>query len=193
MSPQDTPSTDALADELRRIVEQAEELLGAAGDSAALGDLKDRVHHTLGAARDKLAGLEREARQRGRRAAAVTESWVRTNPWATLAIGARHRPHRRRIADAWLAGSRPRGPTKRKRESEPAMIPGIPSLADRTRSLLRQLLAMGQTRLEMLGLAVEQEVRVLSQQLKFAAVCIVGAWLAGTCWCCWRSWYSHAR
>ncbi len=88
MSPQDTPSTDALADELRRIVEQAEELLGAAGDSAALGDLKDRVHHTLGAARDKLAGLEREARQRGRRAAAVTESWVRTNPWATLAIGA---------------------------------------------------------------------------------------------------------
>ncbi len=61
------------------------------------------------------------------------------------------------------------------------MIPGIPSLADRTRSLLRQLLAMGQTRLEMLGLAVEQEVRVLSQQLKFAAVCIVGAWLAGTC------------
>jgi uncharacterized membrane protein YqjE len=61
------------------------------------------------------------------------------------------------------------------------MIPGIPSLADRTRSLLRQLLAMGQTRLEMLGLAVEQEVRALSQQLRLAAVCIIAAWLAGTC------------
>jgi fatty acid desaturase len=28
---------------------------------------------------------------------------------------------------------------------------------------------------------VEQEIRALSQQLKLAAICIVGAWLAGTC------------
>jgi ElaB/YqjD/DUF883 family membrane-anchored ribosome-binding protein len=88
MTQQDTAATDALAAELRRIVEQAEELLGDAGDSAALGELKDRVNHTIGAARNKLADLEQDARQRGRRAAAATESWVRANPWATLAIGA---------------------------------------------------------------------------------------------------------
>jgi ElaB/YqjD/DUF883 family membrane-anchored ribosome-binding protein len=88
MTPQDTPAADALAAELRRIVEQAEQLLGDAGDSDAVGALKDRVHQTIGAAREKLAGLEQDARQRGRRAAAATESWVRTNPWATLAIGA---------------------------------------------------------------------------------------------------------
>ena len=53
-----------------------------------LGDLKERVNQTIGAAREKLADLEQEARQRGRRAAAATESWVRSNPWAALAIGA---------------------------------------------------------------------------------------------------------
>lgn len=61
------------------------------------------------------------------------------------------------------------------------MISGMPTLAARTRSLLRQLLTMGQTRLEMLGLAVEQEVHALSQQLRLAAMCIIAAWLAGTC------------
>lgn len=89
MTEQDTSASNAMAAELRRIIEQAEQLLGAAGaDNATLGELKDRVNQTIGAARDKLADLEREARQRGRRAAAATESWVRTNPWAALAIGA---------------------------------------------------------------------------------------------------------
>ncbi|HTY93753.1 MAG TPA: phage holin family protein [Steroidobacteraceae bacterium] len=56
----------------------------------------------------------------------------------------------------------------------------MPSFAERSRSLLRQLLAMGQTRLEMLGLAVEQEVHALGRELRLAAVCIIAAWLAGT-------------
>jgi ElaB/YqjD/DUF883 family membrane-anchored ribosome-binding protein len=89
MIDQDTSATDAMAAELRRIIEQAEHLMGAAGaDSATLGDLKDRVNQTIEAAREKLADIEQEARQRGRRAAAATESWVRSNPWAALAIGA---------------------------------------------------------------------------------------------------------
>jgi uncharacterized membrane protein YqjE len=61
----------------------------------------------------------------------------------------------------------------------------MPSFAERTRSLLRQLLAMGQTRLEMLGLAIEQEVHHLGRELKLAAVCIVAAWLAGTSLVLW--------
>ena len=89
MIEEDTSATDAMAAELRRIIEQAEQLMGAAGaDSATLGDLKDRVNQTIEAAREKLADIEQEARQRGRRAAAATESWVRSNPWAALAIGA---------------------------------------------------------------------------------------------------------
>ena len=89
MTQQNTSGTEALAAELRRIVEQAEQLLGAAGaDNATLDALKDRVHETIGSAREKLADLEQDARQRGRRAAVATESWVRSNPWAALAIGA---------------------------------------------------------------------------------------------------------
>jgi ElaB/YqjD/DUF883 family membrane-anchored ribosome-binding protein len=89
MTQHDTTGTEALAAELRRILEQAEQLMGAAGaDGAALGALKDRVNQTIDAARTRLADLEQSARQRGRHAAAATESWVRSNPWAALAIGA---------------------------------------------------------------------------------------------------------
>ncbi len=89
MNGKDTAGTDALAAELRRIVAEAEQLMDAAGaDPATLGELKDRVNQTIGAAREKLADLEQDARVRGRRAAAAADSWVRTNPWAALAIGA---------------------------------------------------------------------------------------------------------
>jgi ElaB/YqjD/DUF883 family membrane-anchored ribosome-binding protein len=84
----DTSDGEALAAELRRVVEEAEELLGSAADSVTLGALRDRVTETIDLARGKLADLEQEALRRGRRAAAATESWVRTNPWAALAIGA---------------------------------------------------------------------------------------------------------
>jgi uncharacterized membrane protein YqjE len=60
-----------------------------------------------------------------------------------------------------------------------------PTFAERTRSLLRQILAMGQTRLEMIGLAVEQEVAALGRELRLAAVCIISAWLAGTSLVLW--------
>jgi uncharacterized membrane protein YqjE len=65
------------------------------------------------------------------------------------------------------------------------MIPGTASFAERSRSLLRQLLAMGQTRLEMVGLAVEQEVNALGRELRLAALCIISAWLAGTSLVLW--------
>ena len=68
---------------------------------------------------------------------------------------------------------------------EPAMIPTPPSFAERTRSLLRQLLAMGQNRLEMLGLAVEQEVQALGRELRLAALCIIAAWLSSTALLLW--------
>jgi uncharacterized membrane protein YqjE len=65
------------------------------------------------------------------------------------------------------------------------MISATPSFADRSRALLRQLLAMGQTRLEMLGLEVEQEVGALGREVRLAAICIIAAWLAGTAMVLW--------
>ena len=89
MSHSDSHGTEALAAELRRIIEQAEGLLGSAGiDGEHLGPLKDRVNDTISQARDKLADLEKEARVQGKRAAVATDTWVRTNPWTALAVGA---------------------------------------------------------------------------------------------------------
>jgi ElaB/YqjD/DUF883 family membrane-anchored ribosome-binding protein len=89
MTPQDPSGADALAAELRRIVEQAEQLMEAAGaENVTLGGLKDRVNDTIEAAREKLVDLQEEARLRGRSAALATESWIRLNPWAAVAIGA---------------------------------------------------------------------------------------------------------
>jgi uncharacterized membrane protein YqjE len=65
------------------------------------------------------------------------------------------------------------------------MIPATPSFAERSRSLLRQLLTMGQTRLEMLGLEVEREVSALGRELRLAAVCIIAAWLSATALLLW--------
>ncbi len=65
------------------------------------------------------------------------------------------------------------------------MIPGLNTLAENGRSLLRQLLAMWQTRLEMAGIALEQEVNALGRELKLAALCIISAWLAGTSLVLW--------
>lgn len=44
-------SGEALAAELRRVVEEAEGLLGSAADSVTLGALRDRVTETIGLAR----------------------------------------------------------------------------------------------------------------------------------------------
>jgi uncharacterized membrane protein YqjE len=65
------------------------------------------------------------------------------------------------------------------------MIPGTASLIERGRSLLRQLLHMGETRLEMLGLEIERELNALGRELRLAAISIISAWLAGTSLVLW--------
>jgi uncharacterized membrane protein YqjE len=65
------------------------------------------------------------------------------------------------------------------------MTSASPSFAERSRTLLRQLLAMGQTRLEMLGLEVEREVTALGRELRLAAICIIAAWLSATALLLW--------
>ena len=65
------------------------------------------------------------------------------------------------------------------------MIPGTASLVEHGRSLLRQLLHMGETRLEMLALEIEREINALSRELRLAALSIISAWLAGTSLVLW--------
>jgi ElaB/YqjD/DUF883 family membrane-anchored ribosome-binding protein len=85
-----TASGAALADELRNVVSQAEELLRALGDDgdAAMAALRERVHASLDTARLRLEDLESEAGRMTQQAAEAAETYVRENPWTAVAIGA---------------------------------------------------------------------------------------------------------
>jgi ElaB/YqjD/DUF883 family membrane-anchored ribosome-binding protein len=80
----------ALADELRNVVSQAEQLLQAIGDDgdAAMAALRERVHASIDTARLRLGDLEEEASRVTREAATAAEAYVQEHPWAAVAIGA---------------------------------------------------------------------------------------------------------
>jgi ElaB/YqjD/DUF883 family membrane-anchored ribosome-binding protein len=84
-----TAETNAsLADELRNVLTQAEALLRAIGDDsdATLAGLRERVHESIDTAKARLADIEAQAGQMSQRAAVAAESWVRENPWTTVAL-----------------------------------------------------------------------------------------------------------
>src|SRR5688500_5862025 len=81
-------SSAALAEELRNVVRQAEELLGAvAGDSGeAVGLLRERVYSAVDTAKTRLSALEEQAGQMTQRTAVAMENYVREHPWITVGI-----------------------------------------------------------------------------------------------------------
>jgi ElaB/YqjD/DUF883 family membrane-anchored ribosome-binding protein len=78
-----------LADELRKVVSQAEALLQALSEDKndAVGVLKERVRGSLDSAKARLADIEARASHVARRASVTAEAYVRENPW-TVAGGA---------------------------------------------------------------------------------------------------------
>ena len=85
-----TVHSDALAEELRTVVSEAEALLGAMGDEGdgALQSLRDRVHDSIDTAKARLADLQEQADRVGQRAATAAANWIVENPWTAVAIGA---------------------------------------------------------------------------------------------------------
>lgn len=79
----------ALADELRNVVLQAEALLQAIAQdkNEAVGVLRERVHSAVGAAKTRLADIERQAAEVAQRVSVSTQAYVREHPW-TVAGGA---------------------------------------------------------------------------------------------------------
>jgi len=82
--------TEALAQELRDVIEQAEALLQALDQDkdAAVGELRLRVNQRLEAARERLRKLDLDATDVARRATAAADRYIRDNPWTSVAIGA---------------------------------------------------------------------------------------------------------
>lgn len=79
-------SSAALAEQLRNVVRQAEELLRAVGTDkdAAVEALKARVHTTVDTAKARLAELEQQAQLASQRASIATEVYLRERPWTVV-------------------------------------------------------------------------------------------------------------
>ncbi len=83
-------SSAALANELRIVLQQVEELVHAIGDDRddALKTIRNRVNDVVDNAKDRLAELEKRTKVGTRRARTVARAYARDNPWTTLSIGA---------------------------------------------------------------------------------------------------------
>src|SRR5258708_923903 len=79
----------ALADELRNVLHQVEELVHAVGEDrdAAVVAARDKMSGVLDSAKGRLADLERIASRRARKLRKAANSYVRDNPWTALSIG----------------------------------------------------------------------------------------------------------
>jgi len=84
-----TEQSGVLADELRKVVVQAEALLQALSEdkNEAVGVLRERVRTSIDSAKARLSEIERQAAAIAQRASISTQAYVRENPW-TVAGGA---------------------------------------------------------------------------------------------------------
>lgn len=81
---------EELASSLRRVMADAEELLGATSEEAgdAVGKLRSRLRDNLDEARHKLRETESALRHNAHEVAATADEYVRENPWSALGIAA---------------------------------------------------------------------------------------------------------
>jgi ElaB/YqjD/DUF883 family membrane-anchored ribosome-binding protein len=77
----ETIDTGKLADELRSLVNEAEELLRT-GLGSGGAELKDQAQETLRDLKQRLAGLEQQLNARAR----DVDNYVRENPWQAVAV-----------------------------------------------------------------------------------------------------------
>lgn len=81
-------SSAALAEELRNVVDQAEELLRAIGEdgSDVVSQLRARVFDAVDTAKTRLSDLEEQAAGATQQAASSVEEYIRANPWTTVGV-----------------------------------------------------------------------------------------------------------
>ena len=86
----DTVTKEKLAEDLRVVITDAEELLRAtasqAGEKAAAA--RERIQESLRVAKERLAETGTALAQRTRQAAKATDEYVHENPWKAIGIAA---------------------------------------------------------------------------------------------------------
>lgn len=82
------PARDRLVDDLRTVINDAEELLrltaGEAGEQVS--DLRGRMSRRLADAKHRLADIEAAVVGTSRRAARATDDYVHQHPWQSLGV-----------------------------------------------------------------------------------------------------------
>ena len=90
MSPDTDVSTEKLAQDLKIVISDAEELLRAtasqAGEKVAVA--RERIQASLASAKVKLNDAERAAMEKAKEAAKVTDEYVHEHPWRAVGIAA---------------------------------------------------------------------------------------------------------
>lgn len=76
-----TSENGKLAEDLRTLVDDAEQLLKAT-TNAGSAELQQRAQATLNELRNRLSGIEQQLREHAR----DVDSYVRDNPWQSVAI-----------------------------------------------------------------------------------------------------------
>ncbi|MCL4184483.1 MAG: DUF883 family protein [Burkholderiaceae bacterium] len=81
---------EKLAREMRALVHDAEEMLAAASRQGGeqLSAVRERLEHSLSAAKAGLSDAEQAVLERARRTARETDEYVHDHPWTAVGIGA---------------------------------------------------------------------------------------------------------
>lgn len=79
-----------LAEEMRTLVSDAEEMLRAASKQGGehLGAARERLERSVSVAKSELANLEHAVLERARRTARETDEYVHDHPWTAVGVGA---------------------------------------------------------------------------------------------------------
>ena len=83
-------STEKLMDDLRLVVDDAEELLKATAGQAGekIATARSRVEQSVQAAKSRLTDAGHRAAERYRDAAKETDQYVHDNPWTAISVAA---------------------------------------------------------------------------------------------------------
>ncbi len=83
-------NTDKLMQDLRLVVEDAEDLLKATASQAGekVNAARARAEESIRGAKARLAEASEDVAERTRAAAQVTDEYVRENPWVAIGTGA---------------------------------------------------------------------------------------------------------
>jgi len=85
-----TQQTAALAEELRNVMRQAEQLVVALGQDRdeALVELRERLSVAVSEGKRRLADIEEQARLLKDTAGRAVDDFVQDNPWTAVGVGA---------------------------------------------------------------------------------------------------------